>query len=81
MTLEKWLEIAKMAAEYQWGYADLLKDHPTRFAALYGIKMDPYTAAEEVGEKYDLMRVDSWNMEPVQRTKERFYAQFVEQRL
>ena len=76
MNKEKWLETARYAANYIWGYEALIDDHEDLFESLREFGDDPYDAVEKVGGKYDLTRVDEWMMELTPRTKTRFYAQW-----
>lgn len=55
---DTWRREACRYSLHIWGYDGLLDDHPEATAAAYAANQNPYDFVEELGEKYDLDRVD-----------------------
>ena len=54
MAESEWRSSARQAAAKQWGYGNLIDDHPERTAAAYAAGEDPGEFVKLLGEKCDL---------------------------
>lgn len=54
MTPENYIALCRTEAERQWGYADLVSDHPERITAAMEEGLSPTRITYELGKKYDL---------------------------
>ncbi|EUB97269.1 hypothetical protein PMI07_000845 [Rhizobium sp. CF080] len=55
MTPEEYITACRAEAERQWGYGDLVSDHPERITAAMEAGQTPTEITYEIGKKYDLI--------------------------